>query len=142
MTSLNPNNSSLWRTTKNIIQRKEIVPPIHCPENSLEISDKEKAVIFGNHLVNIFQPHTDINPNTEQLDSISSSIDSPLPKSLPIKPITSAEIKNQINKLPANRAPGYDLITNKILKQLSHKSILFLIIIHNAMLRLSYFPPI
>lgn len=62
--------------------------------------------------------------------------------SLPIKPITPAEIKNQINKLPTNRAPGYDLITNEILKHLSHKSILFLTIIYNAMLRLLHFSPI
>jgi hypothetical protein len=93
-----------------------MIPPIHCSDNSLAISDKDKAILFGNHLENIFQPHADINPNIKQLDFISSSIDSSLPMSLPIKPITPAEIKNQINKLLANRPLGYDLITNKILK--------------------------
>lgn len=45
MTSLNP-NGSLRKTTKNIIQRKEIIPPIHYLDNSLAISDKEKAVFL------------------------------------------------------------------------------------------------
>jgi len=41
-----------------------------------------------------------------------------------------------------HKAPGHDLITNKILKNLSKKCIFLLTRISNSMLRLSYFPSI
>ena len=50
------------------------------------------------------------------------------------------EIKNTILKLPTNKAPGDDKITNKVLKQLSNKSRAFLATLYNAVIRLSYFP--
>ncbi|VVC38995.1 Hypothetical protein CINCED_3A004947, partial [Cinara cedri] len=62
--------------------------------------------------------------------------------SLPAKPITPQEIKYYITKLHNNKFPGYDQINNKILKQLTNKTILLLTHIYNTMLRLSYIPPI
>jgi len=62
--------------------------------------------------------------------------------SLPSKPISSSEIVCLIKKLPAHKAPGHDLITNKVLKNLSKKCILSFAHIFNSMLRLSYFPSI
>jgi hypothetical protein len=61
---------------------------------------------------------------------------------LPAKRISPYEIKLHITKLHNNKCPGYDLINNKILKKLMNKIILFLIHIFNAILRLSYIPPI
>jgi hypothetical protein len=60
--------------------------------------------------------------------------------SLPAKPISPSEIVTVIHKLRPNKAPGHDQMTNKIAKNLSKKSILFLTHIYNSMLRLSYFP--
>ncbi|KAL4142644.1 hypothetical protein QTP88_005062 [Uroleucon formosanum] len=48
----------------------------------------------------------------------------------------------KVPKLPARKAPGHDLITNKVLKNLSKKCILSLTHNYNSMLRLSYFPTI
>jgi hypothetical protein len=62
--------------------------------------------------------------------------------SLPTKPISPGEIKSIIISLPISKAPGYDHITNKVLKNLSKKGILLLIFIYNSMLRLSFFPAI
>jgi hypothetical protein len=73
---------------------------------------------------------------------LNFKLKSPLPMSLPAKPITLQEIKSNINKLCNNKSPGYDLINNKILKKITNKTILFLTHIYNAMLRLSYIPPI
>lgn len=62
--------------------------------------------------------------------------------SLPAKPISPGEIQFLINKLPSGKAPGNDLITNKILKNLPLKTLTLLTHIYNAMLRLSHFPEI
>jgi len=58
----------------------------------------------------------------------------------PPKYTSSNEILFLIKKLKVGKSPGYDLITNKVLKNLLHKPILLITFIFNAMLRLSYFP--
>jgi len=47
---------------------------------------------------------------------------------------------NIIKKLPTKKAPGHDLISNFIVKNLPNKAVLFLALIFNFLLRLSYFP--
>jgi len=43
-------------------------------------------------------------------------------------------------KIKDGKSPGYDLITNKVLKNLPHKPIVLITYIVNAMLKLSYSP--
>ena len=60
---------------------------------------------------------------------------------LPACHTTPAEVSNIIKNLKNNKSPGHDKITNKIIKNLPPKSIIWLTYIYNALLRLSYFPP-
>jgi hypothetical protein len=62
--------------------------------------------------------------------------------SLPAKPIFPGEMQYIIKKLPPGKAPGNDLITNKILKNLSLKTLSLLTHIYNSMLRFSHFSKI
>lgn len=50
------------------------------------------------------------------------------------------KLQQIINKLKIGKSPGYDLISNKMLKHLPNKTIILLTFIYNFMLRLSYFP--
>ncbi|KAL4111825.1 hypothetical protein QTP88_015710 [Uroleucon formosanum] len=138
--SLNTKNGSLWKTTKNILQIKECSTPLNCPNGQLAISDSDKAETFGNHLSKTFTPHSNIKPELEYLDEINNYLNSPLPMSLPAKHTTPNEVKYIINKLKIGKSPGYDLISNKILRHLPKKTIILLTYIYNSMLRLSYFP--
>jgi hypothetical protein len=52
------------------------------------------------------------------------------------------EIKKIIDRLPNKKSPGHDLITNKILKNLTPKALAFLISLLNSILRIGYFPNI
>jgi hypothetical protein len=60
--------------------------------------------------------------------------------SLPITAFSPKEVSQITKKINAHKAPGYDLITGKILSQLPKKTVVLLTIIYNSMLRLSYFP--
>jgi len=60
--------------------------------------------------------------------------------SFPTKHITPNEIKVLINKLKEEKSPEYDLITNKILRNLPEKTIVLITYIFNSMLRISYSP--
>lgn len=51
-----------------------------------------------------------------------------------------SEITKIIKKLPNRKSPGHDLITNSILKKLTNKVVVFMTVLFNALLKLSYFP--
>ena len=138
--SLNINDGSLWKTTKNLLKIKEHTPPLNDPNGILAVSDNDKANLFGNHLSKIFTPHPNINPDPEHLNTINNFLNSPLPMNLPAKHTSPNEVKQIISKLKIGKSPGYDLISNKMLKHLPNKTITLLTFIYNSMLRLSYFP--
>jgi hypothetical protein len=51
-------------------------------------------------------------------------------------------VRQVIEKINQHKAPGYDLITGEILKQLPKKAVVLLKTIYISMFRLSYFPTI
>ena len=57
-----------------------------------------------------------------------------------IKPITKLELRATISRLKSRKAPGYDLISPKILKELPEVGISFILYIFNAILRNVSFP--
>jgi hypothetical protein len=59
---------------------------------------------------------------------------------VPIKPFSPKEVAEAIAHDNARKAPGYDLITGKVLKELPKKSVTLLTIFYNSMLHLSYYP--
>jgi hypothetical protein len=142
LNNLNPQNGSLWRATNNLTKTRENIPPLQLTDGTYSITDKQKANTFANQLHEIFKPHQDIVNNNTHLNDIYNFLDSPLPMSLPAKPISPGKIEYTLKKLPACKFPGNDLITNKILKNLPKKCIVYLTYIYNEMLRLSYFPSI
>jgi predicted metallopeptidase len=139
--SLTPSNGSIWRTTKALINQRDTIHPLVCPNNKLASSDIEKANFFGNQLSETFTHHPSTLSNIDHENSVHCFLYAPLPTSLPAKPITPSEILITINELHTKKSPGHDLITNKIAKHLTKKSILLLTHIFNAILRLSHFPP-
>lgn len=71
---------------------------------------------------------------------IYNSLDSPLQLTPPPLPFSPGSVLNLINTLPNKKAPGYDLITAEVLKQLPRKGVVFLTYIYNSILRTTYFP--
>ena len=51
-----------------------------------------------------------------------------------------SELSEIIKKLPNRKSPGHDLITNSILKKIPKKAVVFMTVLFNALLKLSYFP--
>jgi hypothetical protein len=59
---------------------------------------------------------------------------------LPMKKTRINEVKNVIkHKIHPKKAPGYDLITGKVLRELSQKGLRAITQIYNAILRNEYF---
>lgn len=134
LTALKDTDYSLWKATKGLKRPKLQTPPIRRADNSWARSAKEKAAIFAEHLENTFQP-----PQRQTDDECTMLIKKN--DSLEIQPATLQEIKNEIkNNLSAKKAPGYDLITGQVLKQLPDKGLRKLLHVINAAFRLRYVP--
>uniref|UniRef100_A0A2S2N814 Putative RNA-directed DNA polymerase n=1 Tax=Schizaphis graminum TaxID=13262 RepID=A0A2S2N814_SCHGA len=140
LNSIKNADNSLWKATKNILREKTKIAPLRYPDNSLAISNLDKANLFATDLENRFTPHPDIQ-NRDHMLHVESLLNQTLPMSLPTNHTSPSEILHIINKLHNNKAPGHDLITNRIIKNLPKKSIIFLTFIFNSILRLSYIPP-
>jgi hypothetical protein len=57
-----------------------------------------------------------------------------------LKAFSLQELTNEIKILNSHRAPGIDLITAQMLKELPHEELLNFLYISNAVLRLTYWP--
>jgi hypothetical protein len=57
--------------------------------------------------------------------------------SLPIKPFPPKEVVDALAQTNVSKAPAYDLISGKELKELRKKAITLLTILYNSILRLS-----
>jgi len=98
-------------------------------------SDTEKAELFASHLAEVFTPHDNLpNPEVEREMAAHTK---PTEK---IQVFTLQELTLVIKKLNPHRAPGSDLITAKMLQEMSHEGYQTILYIFNAILKLQYWP--
>lgn len=124
--------------TKVLYIKRDKILTLDKPDGSQALSDVEKANMFSDHIGKIFTSHQEMNQSSHHDDYINNFLSSPLPMSL--LPAKLAEIVEIIKKLHPKKSSGHDLLTNKIIKNLTKKSILYITYIHNSLFRLSYFP--
>jgi len=110
--ALTTTNCSLWKATKSLLRLNQ-PSPLRKADNSWAITDLEKSNIFAEHLSKCFIHH-DIRSNVSQLEIVDSSLNSPLPMSLPAKYTSPGEIEYIIKQLPIKKSPGHNLISNVI----------------------------
>jgi len=107
-------NYSLWKATKRLKQRGH--PPIRNQAGSWARNEEEKAKIFVEHLSKVSKP----NPRKtiqEEENRLLFADTIPVTQDIPINLFIS-DVKAVINHLNPKKAPGYNLITNKVLKML------------------------
>ena len=102
--------------------------------------DKEISITFAEHLSKVFQPSPSEGIQEED-NRIREFIDATGQMDLPIKKFSQTKILDLLVKwLNTKKAPGYDLITSKVLKELPDKAHKFITQLFNAILRLDHFP--
>lgn len=131
---------SLWRATKKLKQPQQANPPIRLPDSTWAKTNQQKASAFAEHLEKVFQPFPAVIPHNEE-EEIHQYLQAPFQLSPPIKKIKASEVRQIIStNLNIKKAPGYDLISGKVLQELPPKGIKFITMIFNSVLRLCYFP--
>lgn len=125
-------NYSLWRATRKT--KRSIVhnPPIRRDDGTWIREHKQKADAFADHLAKIFQPND--GPQLEQFMSSN-------PEEGGFELVSPTELAKEIRtNMSPKKAPGYDLITGEVLKQLPRKALVMLTYLFNAAIRLRHFP--
>ena len=133
---INPNDSSLWLATKRILNQRNIIPPL---KNGIAKYDTnfEKSEAFAEYFETCFTSEDDYIPQRESPDEILSLTNNEHNIIIPTSP---KEIQLLISKLKSKKSPGHDLITNKILKNLTSKALSYLASLFNSAMRFATFP--
>lgn len=124
-------NYSLWKVAKATKRPPSYVPPIRTRTNTWARSEQEKADTFAEHLENVFTSNnisSDIQPTITNTTGNKIKLTSP------------TEVQDIIKKLKPRKAPGHDMLTAEILKELPMKAFVMLTYIFNAAIRTNYFP--
>ncbi len=127
---------SLWKATKKLKRPVIMCPPIRNKAGTWARSDQEKCDVFADHLEKVFQPHenTTSDHTLDDIDLTGKTNYEPI--KFKWKDVRNV-IKNEINQ---HKAPGHDLITGKMLRELPDKCIKLITYIFNAITRLGHFP--
>lgn len=132
---INPNDSNLWKVTKQITRDPIIIPELK-KLNVKATTTKDKCEMLAEHFKETFAPNADSNNNNTNKINNDETITVPHP----IKYISPNETYKIIYDLPPKKSAGIDQIPTILLQKLNKKSISYITAIFNSMLRLGYFP--
>ena len=137
--SLDPEDQSLWRTTKRVMRVPTPSPPLVTP-GGIALSDSEKAEALADNLETQFQPVTDPSvPEVIEMVDVELRSYFLSPASEP-QLTTPDEVHAAIRGLKVRKAPGPNSIANRALKHLPKEAVSFLTHVFNAVLRTHHFP--
>ena len=139
VSNLKRQNNSIWKPTKNK-KPKTASPPIRkysTPPGPWAKSDKEEAELFAEYLSEVFSPYNNDQDQEEEQD-----LATPIQSQERLNALTLKEIKDEIKMLNKKKAPGLDLITARMLKELPKVELVNLMYeyIFSAIVRLEYWP--
>ncbi|GFU16756.1 probable RNA-directed DNA polymerase from transposon X-element [Trichonephila clavipes] len=140
--ALNTTDNSLWRTQRFFKNKRSKIPPLNCATGTA-VTDQQKANLLATNLKNNFIGNERENDSyNHNDDNINSTVNNFLstPPTTNIEPALPDEIIHYINHVNAKKAPGKDLITNRMLKNFPIKLILILTILVNKILKFNHFP--
>lgn len=139
LTSLDPQDGSLFRATKRCKRANFRIPPLH-DSNNIAYSDDAKAEILADAYEEQFQNNPSTDPVFDTIINTNVQTFLATPHNDEIPPVDPTEITDYIAKIQIKKAPGREGITNKMIKNLPPNVILVIATILTAMLKTCTFP--
>lgn len=126
---------SLWKATRQLKRPRVHIPPIRKEDGSWARSEQDKAEVYARHLERVFQPNDIISElDNKQCQPLNFAREF-------IRHFTPLEVAHEIDtNINKKKAPGFDEISPRILKELPKKAIIHLTQIYNAILRTEFVP--
>lgn len=138
---LKPTDGSLWKMSKLLRKTPNEIPTL--THNSTDyVTDEQKSELLATTFEEIHDiGHVDSDSDRAIISTVSEFLTLTPDRSEINKYLTNpTEINNIIRTLRPNKAPGLDDIDNKMIKNLTKKSIVQLTYIINSMIRLNHWP--
>lgn len=130
---------SLWKAVKKLKRPILSQPPIRKKDGTWAKSDNERAKTFAEHLCDVFVPNS-FQGNPGKMDEVLDLLYQPHQLDLPVKRFTKQEVTSAIGKMKLRKAPGYDLITAKIMREFPDEGITYLTQLYNAIMSRGFVP--
>ncbi|GBM35555.1 putative RNA-directed DNA polymerase from transposon X-element, partial [Araneus ventricosus] len=143
ITSLSPESRTLWRRSKLLRKHFPPIPPLRGETGYPALAPIEKAEVLADSLRKQFEPNTDpIFDNPIVSGKVHEAVESfaNTPHINNLSSVTASEVIDFIKILKPNKSPGLDQISNRMLKNLPLKFILYLTFLMNVLMQNCYFP--
>jgi hypothetical protein len=98
-------------------------------------SDTEKTNLFTRHLTELYEPHDD-TPDPETIRKLANHA----PSTEKLRAFTMGELKVVVKHLHPRKAPGPDLVTTIMIRELPQEGLKAILHLLNAITRLGYWP--
>ncbi|GFV46928.1 RNA-directed DNA polymerase from mobile element jockey [Trichonephila clavipes] len=139
--ALTPETGTLWRKISLFKKPPQNIPPLKGALDSVANHPLEKAEVIADSLQKQFEPNTEAENDrftARTQRKIKRFLDAPT--CLDLEKTIPGEVQEYIKKLKINKSPGLDLITNRILKNLPLKFVLFIVMVFNLLMENCHFP--
>lgn len=136
---LDPQKPGLWTLQKVLRNPHKRIPTLHGP-NGLVCTLEDKAEVFATSFENESQLNDHDDEDIDFTEAVENDWDNVPENIQSLAPTSPDEVKNIIKYVSAKKAPGRDRISNRAIKHLPQKAIVFLTTIINGILRTQYFP--
>lgn len=133
------NEYSLWKAVKSREKPQTSQLPIKNENGSWAKTDQERAEAFALFLSTVFTTNDDISEKDTNQE-VKTFLESDLQLSLPVRSCTPAEVRRTVHELDLKKAPGFDLITAEVLRNLPRKAFVLITSLFNSILRSAYYP--
>jgi hypothetical protein len=134
LTATKATDYSMWKAASKLKRPTLSYSPIRVSDGTWARSDAEKASIFAHHLSKVFTSNEQIGSQNLPHDE---TVISDIPPTKYKWHVVQKMIKENID---SKKAPGHDLISGKMLKELPKKCIKLITYIFNAVMKTGYYP--
>ena len=137
--TLTATEATFWKATKRLNRPQTHIPPLCTAAGDCAKSDIQKAHVLAEHFAHVFQPYDSEIPDVEEREILHPQ-EAPSRLATPAKKFKITEVRDAIKHMRTKKAPGYDLITGRILKELPEVGLRAITLIFNSVVRTGYFP--
>ncbi|GFX87243.1 probable RNA-directed DNA polymerase from transposon X-element [Trichonephila clavipes] len=139
--ALSPEDNTLWRKSSHLRKPFHAIPPLKGALGSTAITPIEKAEVIADSLQEQFEPNhvADREVFDQRIhEEVANFLATPHVQE--IEPTTPTEVLTYVQRIKPKKSPGLDQISNRMLKNLPLKFLLFITLLINQLFKNNYFP--
>ncbi|GFT06639.1 putative RNA-directed DNA polymerase from transposon X-element [Trichonephila clavipes] len=139
--ALSPVDNTLWRKSSLLRKPFQSIHPLKEALGSIAITPIEKAEVIADSLQEQFEPNHVVGRELFDQrihDEVTNFINTLHVQE--IEPTTPTEVLSYVQRLKSRKSPGLDQISNRMLKNLPLKFLLFITLFINQLFKNNYFP--